>query len=992
MKTELSGARRVSMAAALSVLLAACSGGGKGGGTPPPPPPPPTDTTPPDTTLSGTPASPTNSTTADFTFTSTEAGSTFEARLDGAAYAAVTSPRSLTSLTDGTHTFEVRAKDAAGNADTTPASATWVVDTIPPDTTLTSVLATTVYTAQVSVTATSTDTTATFEVSVDGAAYVGAAMPYFVTINANGPHSISVRARDTAGNVDATPATAQWTTDLDTPETTLTSMPTAITNSQAATFGFTSNKSPVQFEYSLDGSAYAAAIAPLMLTLNSPAEGLHTFSVRAKNGGGVLDPTPATFTWRIDQTPPTGAMLFPTPVSYTDSNTLTVRGIANDAYGLQSVRVNGVLASTATSFNTWSAAIPIAEGNNPVTVSVTDAAGNVTASAASALVANGGPMLLQAGGADYDALRDRLVVTDIESHKLVSYHAMTGIGQLLADFSKASANSALADVAVDAANDRALVVDWGQDALIAVNLMNGDLQSVLSQGTGTGPTTLAPSFGLAHDPAGNRAFVTVGGSVNAVLSINLATGVRTIVSGPGVGTGTAFSNPTGIAYDATASRLLVADAPSTGAAIYSVDLATGTRVVLSQSPGTGTGPSMTAPLSIKLDVARNRLYVLDALTTNSVFSVDLATGNRSLIASPSVGTGVALNNGRGLAYQPSFSRLFVPQTAGNVVSILTDTLTRGNVVDGRVGAGFRLDHPRTVHAEQTSGAITSLLFGEPEAQRIMRLDLATSTSSTVSGSARGTGPALGRLVDFVLDTRAPANGRSAFGLLGSPGNALVSVDLNTGNRATLTALTATAQPRNLRLDAGANRVIYTNADFSGSTSGFYSIQLPGLGQSAISSSSVGSGPAFTGPSTFVLEPATSPTRALFVDLNPSAWRTLDLGSGARGSFTTINGNPALPLLGSLFLDDPNSQVYGLNIYPPHLFVTTLTPGGGEIGRDMVSGQVPGSMGIIGSGPLVTFGSGVFVDTTRNVAFVSDSTAGTIMAIDLASGDRVVISR
>jgi hypothetical protein len=272
------------------------------------------------------------------------------------------------------------------------------------------------------------------------------------------------------------------------------------------------------------------------------------------------------------------------------------------------------------------------------------------------------------------------------------------------------------------------------------------------------------------------------------------------------------------------------------------------------------------------------------------------------------------------------------------------------------------------------------------------VNLATSARTVVSGGGVGSGPALGRLVDFVLDTRAPANGSTIFGLLGSPGNALVSVNVATGNRATLKTLGATTQPRNLRLDAGGNRVLYTNADFSGATSGLYAIQLPGLAETAVSSAVVGSGPAFTGPSSFILEPAVNPTRALFVDMNPWTWRTLDLASGARGSFTTTSGNPALPLLGPLYFDGVNSQVYGLNLYPPHLFVTTVAPGGAEIGRDMVSGQVPGSMGIIGRGPLVDFGAGVYVDTTRGVAFVSESTSGSIYAIDVESGDRVVIAR
>jgi uncharacterized protein len=94
------------------------------------------DTTAPETTINSNPANLTNSTSASFGFSGTDTGGTgvasFECKLDSGSFAACTSPKSYTSLADGSHTFQVRAIDGVGNADPTPASFTWTIDTIAP--------------------------------------------------------------------------------------------------------------------------------------------------------------------------------------------------------------------------------------------------------------------------------------------------------------------------------------------------------------------------------------------------------------------------------------------------------------------------------------------------------------------------------------------------------------------------------------------------------------------------------------------------------------------------------------------------------------------------------------------------------------------------------------------------------------------------------------------------------------------------------------------
>ena len=94
------------------------------------------DATAPETSISVSPAAVTNRTDTQFAFGGSDATSGvsgYECSLDGAAFAACTSPHAFfVSPSGGSHTFRVRAVDNAGHRDASPASHTWLVDTAPP--------------------------------------------------------------------------------------------------------------------------------------------------------------------------------------------------------------------------------------------------------------------------------------------------------------------------------------------------------------------------------------------------------------------------------------------------------------------------------------------------------------------------------------------------------------------------------------------------------------------------------------------------------------------------------------------------------------------------------------------------------------------------------------------------------------------------------------------------------------------------------------------
>ncbi len=324
-------------------------GPGTGGDTTPPPPPP-DDTTPPDTTISAAPSDPTTSTTAQFSFTSSESGSTFECKLDAAAYAACTSPRSYSGLGAGSHTFSVRAKDAAGNTDATPATKTWTIngtsDTTAPDTAITAGPSGPTNDTTPTFSFNATEAGSTFACRVDSGSWATCTSPWTTSALASGSHSIGVRATDPAGNTDSTPATRSFAIDTTAPKTTITSAPPPQTDSGDASVVFTVNESGSTSECRLDGAAWSPCTSPYSTT--GLAAGTHTVGVRSTDPAGNVESPGASASWTVagsggpsDPPPPADAPplvdLTAPAVGSTVSGRFRITADASDDHGIDRV-------------------------------------------------------------------------------------------------------------------------------------------------------------------------------------------------------------------------------------------------------------------------------------------------------------------------------------------------------------------------------------------------------------------------------------------------------------------------------------------------------------------------------------------------------------------------------------------------------------------------------------------------------------------------------
>ena len=164
------------------------------------------DTVPPETRLDAGAAALSNKPVQRFAFSSSESGSSFQCAVDASPMAPCSAPFDTAPLPDGAHAFAVRAVDQAGNADPTAAAQAFTIDTAAPRTTIVSGPSGRTTDLRPAYRFSSDEAAATFECRLDRAAFAPCGSPFTARPRKRGRHRFAVRAKDAAGNVDASPA------------------------------------------------------------------------------------------------------------------------------------------------------------------------------------------------------------------------------------------------------------------------------------------------------------------------------------------------------------------------------------------------------------------------------------------------------------------------------------------------------------------------------------------------------------------------------------------------------------------------------------------------------------------------------------------------------------------------------------------------------------------------------------------------------------------
>jgi hypothetical protein len=247
----------------------------------------------------------TNGSNATFEFSTNEQAS-FECKLDSGDFSPCESSgpgrgtQSYSGLADGVHDFFLRATDTVGNLSAL-VTHRWTVDTSP-DTTLGSTPRPVGREPSATFTFSSSTLNASFECKLDKEDFGPCASPMFYSPLADGQHLFAVRAVNESGRVDSSPAVHSWRVDTTAPETRLDLSPPPLTNRDEAHFQFSSPEADVVFQCRRDNGTFSNCSPPV--SYRDLSGGDYSFSVRAVDGAGNLDPTPATFAWRVDRTPP----------------------------------------------------------------------------------------------------------------------------------------------------------------------------------------------------------------------------------------------------------------------------------------------------------------------------------------------------------------------------------------------------------------------------------------------------------------------------------------------------------------------------------------------------------------------------------------------------------------------------------------------------------------------------------------------------------------
>jgi len=267
---------------------------------------------PPDTTIVFGPKGTTNAKRPTFGYRSNNTQAWFECKLDSSAYVPcgpatyeTLEGHSGQVLAEGAHTVSVRAVNQLEVADPIPAVASFTVDATAPKAEITSGPEGPTNNAKPTFNFNASGGTVACFLEAEGEPETEEGEPPFAACTTSSSYtpatnlsegSYEFRLRATDGAMNETEDARAFSVDTTAPDTTITSAPPATTDDSTPTIEFSSSEAEATFQCRYDAEAFRACSGPggTDTPATALAAGAHTFQVRAVDGAGNADATPAT--------------------------------------------------------------------------------------------------------------------------------------------------------------------------------------------------------------------------------------------------------------------------------------------------------------------------------------------------------------------------------------------------------------------------------------------------------------------------------------------------------------------------------------------------------------------------------------------------------------------------------------------------------------------------------------------------------------------------
>jgi hypothetical protein len=544
-------------------------------------------------------------------------------------------------------------------------------------------------------------------------------------------------------------------------------------------------------------------------------------------------------------------------------------------------------------------------------------------------------------------------------------------------------------VIVDEANDRALVLDDAASVFV-VDLQTGN-RSVLSGPEQPGPA-IHSLTGLTLDAARGRALVIDSNYPDwTIFAIDLLTGERTVFSGGATGTGPALSVARDLELDVANQRVLVLQPRQ----IIGVDLATGNRSVVLDATA-ATGKEFKSPYLLLMDASRGRYLIQDAY--QGLIAVDMATGAGSVLSASVSSVGDMVRDGDILLFLA-----YDDVKEHNLATGVTTTLASLSVGSGpyvRLSGGLGLDSSR------------SRVLVSNEYVGLLAIDRTTRSRSYLTKAALGVGERLVTPRHLTIDE---GNHRA---LVTSDSGDIVEVDLLNGNRKLWTNIAPYDALGGIVIDAKRGHAIVTDetalqrvdmatrelAVLNGSTydllnrstlamdeandrvliandGSLYAVDLKTGTRSVLSSSTKGTGVALSWVTSVALDAAHN--RAFVAERLTRAIVEIDLATGTRSvlSSSSVGSGVALSSPETLIYDSAATRLLIADQGLEALIAVNVTTGA----RTVVSDSEHGS------GPKFSIFWGLVLMADGQHALTVQTSQQALIKVDLSTGDRSLVT-